>query len=200
MSQQPKRWVFSELVKDPNDPEQLIAYAMYKGDKDELAVKSRQERGLSEAQIEKELQQFHDHIVISPGRLQSYRDKAQAMVDELTTRVSNRVDLSYADRIKKLEQDIWLKWGERASDYSDHLQKPGFGKKVGRWLVSGVPGLLATVVTTVIIVGGFALLSDEPTAVARKGIDKALDTMLPRHGVDLPLGDEPSANKSESKL
>ncbi|KFW99664.1 hypothetical protein JV33_11925 [Pectobacterium carotovorum subsp. carotovorum] len=51
------------------------------------------------------------------------------MVDELTTRVSNRVDLSYADRIKKLEQDIWLKWGERASDYSDHLQKPGFGKK-----------------------------------------------------------------------
>ncbi|KFW99663.1 hypothetical protein [Pectobacterium carotovorum] len=66
MSQQPKRWVFSELVKDPNDPEQLIAYAMYKGDKDELAVKSRQERGLSEAQIEKELQQFHDHIVISP--------------------------------------------------------------------------------------------------------------------------------------
>ncbi|MBS6057531.1 MAG: hypothetical protein E6199_19665 [Mixta calida] len=38
MSTQPKLWVFSSLVQDKEDPQQLIAYAIYKSHKEGKAT------------------------------------------------------------------------------------------------------------------------------------------------------------------
>lgn len=79
MAQENKKWVFTELVKDPNNIEQLISYAIYKGFKDEKAQSLRKENK-SEAEIEDELVKYHDHCLTSPKQLDVFREKASQIV------------------------------------------------------------------------------------------------------------------------
>lgn len=133
---QPKKWVFTELVQDSDEPEQLIAYAMYKADKDDLAIQCRA-RLLPEADIVVELTSFHDSIAYSERRLQDYRDKAKRAVDQLVSSVSERVAAAYDQTIATM-----------TDEHQIDLQENGkSGAKMRRCTVlilqsqHGIPGL-----------------------------------------------------------
>lgn len=184
-----KKWMFSELVQNPNDPEQLIAYAMYKADKDCLATQCRARR-VSEEDIVAELTSFHDSIVYSDRRLQDYRDKAKRTVDQLAGGVSERVAAIYDQRIVKMInnhrldlQEKWKKWGEDPALYSAYLTRPaGYaraGKGILLWLCGGLSGLLATAISTLLIVGTVSLFSASVRDTARDSLKGVVDTLIP---------------------
>lgn len=184
-----KKWMFSELVQNPDDPEQLIAYAMYKADKDCLATQCRARR-VSEEDIVAELSSFHDSIVYSDRRLQDYRDKAKRTVDQLAGGVSERVAAVYDQRIvmminnHRLDlQEKWKKWGEAAALYSAYLTRPaGYaraGKGILLWLCGGLSGLLATAISTLLIVGIVSLFSASVRDTARDSLKGVVDTLIP---------------------
>ena len=186
---QPKKWVFTELVQDSDEPEQLIAYAMYKADKDDLAIQCRA-RLLPEADIVVELTRFHDSIAYSERRLQDYRDKAKRAVDQLVGSVSERVADAYDQTIATMTndhqidlQEKWKKWGEDAALYSAHLKQPvwytRFGKGILSWLGGGVSGLLATAISTLLIVGAVSLFTPSVRDTARDSLKGVVDTLIP---------------------
>ncbi|EBQ5799621.1 hypothetical protein DRV48_16140, partial [Salmonella enterica subsp. enterica serovar Rissen] len=183
---QPKKWGFTELVQDSDEPEQLIAYAMYKADKDDLAIQCRA-RLLPEADIVVELTSFHDSIAYSERRLQDYRDKAKRAVDQLVSSVSERLAAAYDQTISTMTdehqidlQEKWKKWGEDAALYSAHLTKPvwytRFGKGILSWLGGGVSGLLATAISTLLIVGAVSLFTPSVRDTARDSLKGVVDT------------------------
>ncbi len=186
---QPKKWVFTELVQDSDEPEQLIAYAMYKADKDDHATQCRA-RFLPEADIVAELTSFHDSVAYSDRRLQDYRDKAKRAVDQLVGSVSERVAVAYDQTIAAMtdvhESDLrekWEKWGEDAALYSAHLTRPVWYLRLGKgflsWLGGGVSGLLATVFSTLLIVGAVSLFTPSVRDTARDSLKGVVDALIP---------------------
>lgn len=186
---QPKKWVFTELVQDLNDPEQLIAYAMYKADKDDLAVQCCA-RLLPEEEIVTRLVSFHESIAYSEKRLQDYREKAKRAVDQLVSRVSKKVATVCGQKIAKMAndhqidlQEKWKKWGEEAALYSAHLKQPvwyiRFGKGVLSWIGGGVAGLFATVLSTLLIVGVVSVFTPSVRDTARDSLKGVVDTLIP---------------------
>jgi hypothetical protein len=186
---QPKKWVFTELVQGSDEPEQLIAYAMYKADKDDLATQCRA-RLLPEADIAAELASFHDSIAYSDRRLQDYRDKAKRAVEQLIGSVSKRIATAYDQTIAAMTDDHqtelrekWKKWGENAALYSAHLTRPAwyirFGKGILSWLGGGVSSLFATVLSTLLIVGTLSLFTPSVRDTARDSLKGVVDTLIP---------------------
>lgn len=224
---QAKKWVFTELVQDSDDPMQLIAYAMYKADKDDHAIQCRT-RLMSEEKISEELSRFHDSIAHSSRKLDDYRDKARSLIDELIVGVSDGVVYVYNDKIDKLnathlkekdalkaafEKDkaalkaahekeikkIWKDWTTKAQAFTAHLLKEpwykAWPKGFGKWLFSGIPGLLATVFTTAAIIAGVSIFSNDGVESSRKALHTTIDTLMKdNHGMDLPPLTEPNPN------
>ncbi|WP_261137132.1 hypothetical protein [Serratia quinivorans] len=189
MTTQPKKWVFTELVKDSDDPEQLIAYAMYKADKDDRANQCRSRR-MTDVRVNTELESFHDGIAYSERQLDDYRAKARRAVDQLILTVSQGVESAYEQRITDMkaahEEELkkkWVEWGENAAVYSANLTKPHFAKRFGSWFLGwisgGVSGLLATVVTTIILVGIISLVKPGIRDTARDALKNGVDTLIP---------------------
>lgn len=189
MTTQPKKWVFTELVKDSNDPEQLIAYAMYKADKDDRANQCRT-RGMTDDQVNTELESFHDGIAHSERQLDDYRGKARRTVDQLILTVSQGVEHAYDQRITAMKasheaeiRKAWVEWGDNAAAYSAHLTKPHLAKRLGFWFLGwiggGVSGLLATVVTTIVLVGIISIAKPGIRDTARDALKNGVDTLIP---------------------
>lgn len=188
MAQQ-KKWVFTELVEDSDNPEHLIAYAMYKADKDDQATQCRA-RQMTPEQVDQALQTYHDSIAHSARQLDDYRAKAHRVVEQLIIRVSDEIENTFEERIEAMEaahaaelNAQWKKWGEQAATYSAHLTKPHWFKRFCygffTWIGGGVSGLLATVVTTLIIVMVFSITSPNIRDIARNSLKNAVDTVIP---------------------
>ncbi|MEQ9721310.1 hypothetical protein ABQG65_08950 [Yersinia alsatica] len=200
MALQPKKWVFAELVKDPNDPEQLIAYAIYKADKDDHARQCRS-RDMSEAQINQELERFHDGKAYLTRQLEDYRSKAKRTIDELVVSVSDGVALVYNNQLETLKKEhqqeldgFGKKWSDAALIYSTHLTTPHWGKKfllgAGKWLAGGLAGLLATAITTIVIVGIVSFWQPNSRSVVRDGIKQGIDILVPDNPTPSFKGDK----------
>lgn len=89
-----KQWVFKVLVKRSNDPHELIAYSLYKKEKDELAD-NLIENKFSSKQIASELRIFHDQVLRTESRLQGFRDKAVLLLKYLITDIEKELHASY---------------------------------------------------------------------------------------------------------
>ncbi|WP_137765832.1 hypothetical protein [Nissabacter sp. SGAir0207] len=214
---QPKKWVFTELVQDADNPEQLIAYAIYKADKDELAKKCRQ-RNKSEDDIGIELERFHDNLADSDRRLAEYKRRANQVVEGLVRGVDSRVRaelearenahirhleqqlISVQNELTRAEETALKKWTEQAHNYSAHLNKPptwkAVAKWIGLWLISGIPGLFATVITTIILVGLVSLFTTNALQSTKEALKASLDVLMVDHG-GVPTG---NINDSDSVL
>lgn len=115
MAKQSKKWVFTKLVENPNNIEQLISYAIYKGFKDEIAKNARA-AGKTEPEIEKELAAYHDQCLHSPRQLEVFRKNAKDTLDGYIDRVNGQLELrlnkifaqqeaGYQKQIKLLEKN-----------------------------------------------------------------------------------------------
>ncbi|MEN4542472.1 hypothetical protein [Pantoea agglomerans] len=204
MSQENKKWVFTELVKDPNNIEQLISYAIYKGFKDEKAQSLRKENK-SEAEIEDELVKYHDHCLTSPKQLDVFRGKASQIVggyvaaanSVLQTRANAEFAKFEAERKKDIaalekkakdaEKAALKKLMSGAEQYSKLIKKPvGFFETSKAWgwalikfLFSGVPKLFATAFSIGLLFSLYGFINGDAITGLRKGLYKTIDLTVP---------------------
>lgn len=81
----PKKWVFTEIIEhtpiDSNDQDVLgiVAYALYKKDKRDLAESLRLEQ-VSEEEIQQKLEDFHHQVATIPQRQKRYKDQAETVL------------------------------------------------------------------------------------------------------------------------
>ena len=101
----PEKYAFSALVQDKNQPLQLMAYSIYKADKTEIAenLKIAQK---TQAEIDAEIQAFHDAIINSSSLRKSYHVRARALgqnlIAELKDGVAADARQDFIDRMGQL--------------------------------------------------------------------------------------------------
>ncbi|NRD74487.1 hypothetical protein HQQ94_14830 [Shewanella sp. VB17] len=99
-----KKWVFNALVQSNNDPIGLLAYALYKFRKDEIA-KALGNKGKSGPEIAKRLENFHDDTLCSQTALDDFRSKAIRMANLIGETLSKETIEEYQNKSTILEQD-----------------------------------------------------------------------------------------------
>lgn len=90
-----KLWVFTQLVTGKDDTSGFLAYSLYKHDKNEYAEKLRSSGEYTEDYINAQLKIFHEQTVNSPGRIESYKEKAEDIVTNLTDQIDADIRLEY---------------------------------------------------------------------------------------------------------
>jgi len=148
-----KKWVFSELVKDSNDLSQLIAYAIYKADKDGVAIGYRAQ-GKSEAEIQAKLDDYHDSVATTPRLQQSCHDRASSLIITLVNDIATETQQKAAQQIIALNAEhkkALVKEAKKAvEEYHKKIKQNTVVKqtKLGRlweFTVSGFSGVWATI-------------------------------------------------------
>lgn len=193
-----KRWVFQKLVKKMDDGSVdvlgLVAYALYKAKKDEVATALR-EQGKPEAEIEQRLQEFHDNTLISDKEHENLRTMAEniiakalqdslgAMESALEAQVKaerERLNADHDSACKKLqkEHDIFEK---KQKAIRNQMRKEEIDKlrvavenssvtsrfsRSAKWLWDGFAGLFATILTGILILGLMSYFGDANTKSA----------------------------------
>ncbi len=205
MTQQKKLWVFTELVKDPDNIEQLLSYAIYKGFKDEIARNARNDNK-TEEKIETLLSNYHDHCLQSAKQLEVFRTAARNILNgyvagvnaELESRLSIIFSQQEAEKQKEIvvlnkklknsEKEALEKFMTGAQEYSKQIKKSAGWAFLGsclwsltKFLFSGVPKLVATAFSLGVLFAIYASFSSDATTALRKGIYKTVDTFIPPH-------------------
>ncbi|EAT3775068.1 hypothetical protein LPQ20_20605 [Klebsiella pneumoniae] len=228
MTQPTKKWVFTELVKDPNNIEQLLSYAVYKGFKDEIARNARA-AGKKEQEIEAELTAYHDQCLKSPKQLQVFKKSAQEILDGYVSGVNNELqerleaifaqqENIYQNQIKALQKEkeeanknAIKQLVKGAEKYSKQIKKPvGFwdcsqvyGIAILKFLFSGVPKLFATAFSIGLLFSLYGLFNGDAVTGLRKGLYKVVDITVPGERLDKEHKDvsstAPKTNEDNSK-
>lgn len=135
--------VYDSIVKDRNDSLQILAYALYKMDKFEIA-KNNLAKGKSNSEIEGVLKSFHDSVAGSPRLIESYHERALSKGDNL---------LDCVKRVIKNEanQDFI----ERVFQLQKQQQSPAY--RVIRFFLEGLKNLTATILAMILFSGVYAL-------------------------------------------
>ena len=173
MDVQQHQHVFSSLVKDKDDPLQLLAYAIYKADKSEIAQKLS-DNGRDPQQIDHELQNFHDAVIHSGGLQQSYYARAinigKALFEATEQGIKLRARQDFIERVMqivKTEQS----WRYRAIAF----------------LGEGIKGIMATTLVIILFSGIYALtLSKDERRKFLPAVEKSIADTLNGH---IPLYD-----------
>ncbi len=101
-----QRWVFDALVKNREDKIGLIAYSLYKFEKNELAHRINSE-GKTSTQIRSELKIFHNHA-LGHSRIKGFRDHAEVVIRDLIEQIEEGLREEYQlqlDNINTLLDD-----------------------------------------------------------------------------------------------
>ncbi|EKY1962281.1 hypothetical protein RA241_003671 [Cronobacter sakazakii] len=208
MNQQ-KKWVFTELVKDPNNIEQLISYAIYKGFKDEKAQILRKENK-SDAEIDKELAKYHDHCLNSRKQLDVFRGKAKEIVEGYVAAANSGIleranaeiakfeadkkkeILALEKKVKEAEKAALKLLMQGAEKYSKQVKKPvGFWEHtkvialaIVKFMFSGVPKLIATACSIGLIFFLYSLVNEDARTGLRQGLYSMVDAFVPEKKVN----------------
>ncbi|KZZ78861.1 hypothetical protein A3767_01390 [Oleiphilus sp. HI0133] len=171
-----KKWVFESLVDDDQDNVGLIAYALYKCEKHNLAQELRAS-GHTEEQIVRELESFHSHAV-APDRLRAYEERAEAYFGAIWLSIEEalnkdkenalraikhnheqqltKIRKEHAATLKKEKASMWSK----LRNYTD--QKRPKNERFWSWLTSGLANAVGSLLILTLIFGGlFWLVPDE---------------------------------------
>lgn len=184
-----KKWVFSSLVTKDDDVVGLIAYALYKHRKDELA-RGLRAQGKDEEEISTELVHYHDNMVNQQSQLNDWREKASQIIAAIAKDASNKAierknnelenerkglqdeknrlaNLEARLRAKqnKIPSDIeaGIKKGlsEFVMDAAKHIGKPTIPQKIGSWLIGGFSGYAAGIILVFLAWAYLAGTSDQ---------------------------------------
>lgn len=149
-----KKWVFSELVKDSNDLSQLIAYAIYKADKDELANNMRSD-AKAEQEIQDKLDDFHDSVASTPRLLQNYQTRAETLMRSVVSDIASKAKDQATQQIESIKAEHIKALRKESTKAVDEYHKK-IKQNVAttqtklEWLrdftVSGFSGVWATIV------------------------------------------------------
>lgn len=199
-----KKWVFNELVQDPDDPVQLIAYSMYKAVKNEHAV-ACQKRGMTETQVQTELERFHDSVAYSTMQLTDYTEKAKRAIEELVKSVDAQTSARFQQQLTTAEEEAKVNWANKVSAYNASVNPPGiiekFCSSITKWLLGGIAGVFGTAAAGMLIVGIVSVFMPNAREVVRSGLKQAVDVILPSSPTGLDFsgktdGAQPSVSSS----
>lgn len=198
MTQLKKKWVFKELVTSGDDAQELMAYAIYKVKKNQLA-EARRSQGWNEEMIQDELDNFHE-ITLQVG-LDDYRTKAQALFLEVTQGAAEHVTPFYQDEIEKLKKEhteairrlksqINDLRNNAVKHYIEKVDEYNLSQKTWqdrylirplKWAFSGLPGILASAFTLGVIVAimGYFAGPEKRTLIISEGAKNILEILAP---------------------
>ncbi|OKB67154.1 hypothetical protein BHU62_08855 [Serratia marcescens] len=202
MTQLKERWVFKELVTSGDDAQELMAYAIYKVKKNQLA-ETRRSQGWTEESIQDELDRFHE-ITLQVG-LDDYRTKAQALFLEVTQGAAEHVTPFYQAEIEKLKKehnDAIKRLKSQISDlrnnavkhYMEKVDEYNLSQKTWKdrylirpvkWAFSGLPGIFASAFTLGVIVAvmGYFAGPEKRTLIISEGAKNVLELLAPNQVV-----------------
>lgn len=197
-----KKWVFNLLVKSPTDSIGLLAYALYKYRKADLAENLRKS-GKTDIEIATQLSSFHENTVNSESTLEDFRVKAKELVFQMGDAAGNAM---YKDTLQKLEtREQELKKSEQEftkekTKFDDTLKKaktkqrnelidqlkaavqntPARSKSTRfmDWIVGGAAGIAAQVLLLVITLGCLTIAFGGSDALIKKFVDKTVSTLV----------------------
>ncbi|WP_323644652.1 hypothetical protein [Pectobacterium versatile] len=124
--------------------------------------------------------------------LQTLEDAHRIETDELKQRILD------ADAKSQKE------WTDKIAAWTiNETQPPWYWrwlKNGAAWIGAGISGLLATVFSTMIIVGAFGLISSDARNLTRSALKGAIDTFIPEKPVDMSLDSSPVTQAEKTKL
>lgn len=198
MTQLKKKWVFKELVTSGDDAQELMAYAIYKVKKNQLA-EARRSQGWSEDKIQEELDKFHE-ITLQVG-LEDYRIKAQALFLEVMQGAAEHVTPYYqkeieklkkehAEAIRRLKSQINDLRNNAVKHYIEKVEEYNLSQKTWKdlylirpikWAFSGLPGIFASVFTLGVIVAvmGYFAGPEKRALIISEGARNILEIVAP---------------------
>lgn len=167
------KYAFSEIVKDKEDPLQLLAYAIYKADKSEIAEQLNNAQR-SPQEIEDELQNFHDAVIHSQGLHQSYHARANKIGEALfaTTEAAIKAQAlqDFVERVLQIQK-----------------QEETWQHKLGKFFSDAIKGVLSTVVVIIIFSGVYSIFLTKEER--DKLFNAAGQTIINTINGDLPVVD-----------
>lgn len=207
-----KVWVFQKLVTNHNDdPIGMIAYAIYKKNKNKIAIDLREE-GCSEEEISEKLRTYHETIASCDNTCDLLRDSALKVIEQATVKpvedMQAQLNKQYATKLSELEkQEAELK---KAKDIfekdelkirnrlrQEELKKIGSAaqeqtkqNKIVRsflWLWNGCASLIAATIIVVTFYGVLAVTSNDQ--VFKKQLSKEFSEWLTTTLTTTPLPD-----------
>lgn len=169
-----KNYVFTALVKDKKNPLELMAYAIYKADKNEIAESLNAQQIPAQA-IDEEIKKSHDLVLNSPTILLNYRVRARALGVEL---------------LKGMKEDIRKEAKQDFVDRFEQLVKTekSWHHHLGAWITDAVKGVLSTIFVIVIFGGVYSLFL---TKEERTNLYSAAGQSL----IDVATGEIPVVDK-----
>lgn len=136
-------YVFSALVTNQTDPLQLMSYAIYKSDKNEIA-ESLAARNLSPQVIDAEIKKFHDLVLNSPTICANYHVRAKALGLKLHENMREDIKKeARKDFVDRVEQMV-----KTDKSWYHHL---------GAWMTDTVKSVLSTIFIIIIFGGVYSL-------------------------------------------
>lgn len=204
-----KQWVFIELVKDDNDLEGLISYAIYKHRKNELAF-AEKTKGKSEAEIDSAVRSYHNAVLASKSMQKDFREKAVKIIDVAISNATKAIvdkqksihdnKMSQLDKKeqelisleKKNEESLRKERHKIRNDELSRIRKAAktisqesFGWRLVKWLGSGLSGIIATTLVVIFSLGIMSLSgSDEQKQQLTQQIIKSLISLYTTPPID----------------
>lgn len=167
MTNNTDNYVFSQIVEKPEDPFQLLAYAIYKSDKYAAAKRIMDANPqMTQQELQAHLDQIHDVVADNDGIQQGFHMRAELvgkrLVRNIRVKLQKDAVQDFVDRMEQLTKTERTFWMRAISFIGD-----------------GIKGVLATIVVIVFGSGLFALtLPQEQRGLAYKaGADAFMDTV-----------------------
>ncbi|MEL7698469.1 MULTISPECIES: hypothetical protein [Pantoea] len=169
-----KNYVFTALVTDEKNPLELMAYAIYKADKNEIAENLAAQQLPSQA-IDAGIKKIHDLVLSSPSILLNYRVRARTLGVELLKEMKDDIKREAKDDfIERVEQMV-----KTEMSWHHHL---------GSWMTDAVKGVLSTIFVIIIFGGVYSLFL---TKEERTNLYSAAGQSL----IDVATGEIPVVDK-----
>jgi len=212
-----KKYAYTEIVKDSEDPAQLMAYALYKSHKNERAIYFAAEPGATPAIVEDKLKAWHDELVSDPTRIKQFRDSGESVIKALIDAANavarqdaqqqHEQDLraqaaTYDAQITQLNTDLQnaltiarQEWAEHIAKWTHKQNEPkGLKKwslKTLKWVGGSISGGLGAVFVAMIIGAIVIVCADEPRKAANVSLKHLVDVSLPTTLIDTGENPEP---------
>ncbi|WP_165743075.1 hypothetical protein [Pseudoalteromonas sp. Z9A6] len=180
-----KNWVYECLVENDTDPVGFIAYAFYKKSKHD-AAKGMRDKGMSEEEISRKVQNHHDTVLQSNELLEGFNARSKTFLTEINSRlkasVKEELQKEYDKKIKELEKKEkkaldtalrQLKNAAKSSPPQNRISKSFF------WLLNGFSGVFAAIIMAFLVGGIIYAASPEArkAETKREVITEILNSM-----------------------
>lgn len=190
-----KRWVFEAIVEHEKDAVGLIGYALYKHKKHTLA-KALRKQGQSDAQIQLQVQTFHDQFLHNDS-IEEYRNKATDFLNQIFSGIEADLRKELDEKIALLDKTHQKALKKSRSDFLKSVQEyervnKSLLSRLWGFLISGIPGIVSSFLITSLVIGASLMFVSE---AKRK---EFLTSLAAEYvGIDAPL--QPGATPSNSR-